>query len=107
MSVTKDCIIAKVNKDIQLSRRESQFAVETLIRLIKETITTEGDLLISSFGKFKVLNKAARKGRNPKTSETMTITARKVVSFIPAANFMEIINNSEAKSPPKRILGKK
>ena len=39
--------------------------VETLIELIKKTLVSGDDVLVSGFGKFRVREKKARKGRNP------------------------------------------
>jgi integration host factor subunit alpha len=42
---------------------------------------TKKAVQISGFGKWFILNKKARNGRNPKTCEPMTIEARKVITF--------------------------
>ena len=50
-------------------------------------------LKINGFGKFKLLNKRSRYGRNPKTGEEFEIKARKVVTFYPSINIKKKINN--------------
>jgi DNA-binding protein HU-beta len=46
-----------------------------------------GELQIPGFGKFSVRKRAARKGRNPRTGQTIQIKASKSVGFKPAAAF--------------------
>ena len=48
---------------------------------IIETLKTGEEIKLSSFGNFVVREKTARPGRNPKTGEEVTISARKVVTF--------------------------
>jgi integration host factor subunit alpha len=45
-------------------------------------------------GNFKVLNKSARPGRNPKTGEEVTISARKVVTFKAGQKLKKIVLES-------------
>jgi DNA-binding protein HU-beta len=45
------------------------------------------ELQIPGFGKFSVRKRAARKGRNPRTGQTIQIRASKSVGFKPAAAF--------------------
>ncbi len=48
---------------------------------IQATLATGEEVKLSSFGNFVIREKAARPGRNPKTGESVEISARKVVSF--------------------------
>ena len=49
--------------------------------MIKGTLATGEDVMISNFGKFCVKNKRERKGRNPETGDDMMLPARRVVTF--------------------------
>ena len=55
--------------------------VETLLELIKRSLESGEDVLISGFGKFCMKEKKQRRGRNPSTGEDMTLEPRKVVTF--------------------------
>jgi integration host factor subunit alpha len=55
--------------------------VERLFEIMKHTLERGEDLLISGFGKFVVKDKAARRGRNPQTTEDLRLRARRVVVF--------------------------
>lgn len=81
MALTKAQIIEEVMKRNGFTREKSTETVEALIELIKNSLESGDDVLISGFGKFSVQQKKERKGRNPATGETMMLPARKVVTF--------------------------
>ena len=68
-------------RGISQNKAEIQLLVNDLIDLMTETLIDNEPLKISGFGNFIVLNKGARRGRNPHTSEDLIISRRKVVSF--------------------------
>ena len=51
---------------------------------------------ISNFGTFEIRHKKQREGRNPKTKEIKTISARNVVLFKPSKDFKRFINLNES-----------
>ena len=55
--------------------------VETLLEVIKSTLESGEDLLISGFGKFRLREKKARRGRDPQTGGDLMLRPRRVVSF--------------------------
>jgi len=81
MALTKTNIVDQVQERIGYSRKRSSDLVETLIEIIKDTIGTGEDVLVSGFGKFCVKEKGSRKGRNPATGDDMMLEQRKVVTF--------------------------
>ena len=81
MALTKEKLINTLNTQMGLGKQESRKVVESLLKIMKDTLSRGEDLLISGFGKFKVRQKKARPGRNPQTKESMTLAARKVLVF--------------------------
>ncbi len=81
MTLTKESIIDSVQEKAQIPRRKSTELVETLFEIIKTTLEKKEDILISGFGKFRVKDKATRRGRNPATGEDMFLDKRRVVTF--------------------------
>ncbi|MBV5328213.1 MAG: integration host factor subunit alpha [Chlorobium sp.] len=67
-----------------LSKKESAELVEAVFSLIKSTLESGEKLKIAGFGNFEVKQKADRRGRNPQTGETITIEARKILTFKPS-----------------------
>ena len=81
MTLTKAQIIEEIRTKNGFSRNKSIETVETLLGIIKQTLVSGEDVLISGFGKFCVKEKSERKGRNPATGESMMLAPRKVVTF--------------------------
>jgi len=55
--------------------------LDATLEAIKETLASGEDVLVSGFGKFRVREKKARKGRNPKTGEDILVAPRRVVTY--------------------------
>jgi integration host factor subunit alpha len=51
------------------------------LELIKKSLESGEDVLISGFGKFCVKKKKQRRGRNPATGEDMMLAPRRIVTF--------------------------
>ncbi len=81
MTLTKAQIVDQIREEIGLTRNESIETVETLLELMKSTLESGDDVLISGFGKFCVQNKRKRRGRNPSTGDDMILDARRIVTF--------------------------
>jgi integration host factor subunit alpha len=81
VSLTKDDIVEAFAKETGFPKNQSTEIVETLLELIKKTLESGDDVLVSGFGKFRVREKKARKGRNPATGENMILDPRRVVTF--------------------------
>ena len=82
MAFTKFDLINQVYaSNPKFSKAQAREAVETILRIIKSSLENGEDVLLSKFGKFNVKAKSARKGRNPKTGESIMLDARKVVTF--------------------------
>jgi integration host factor subunit alpha len=72
--------------------------VERLFEIIKETLEIGENILISGFGKFVVREKAARRGRNPQTTEDLHLRARRVVIFKTSGVLRKKINETSKSS---------
>ena len=81
MTLTKAHIIEAVSNQIGFPKNQSSEIVEILLEIIKKTLESGDDVMISNFGKFCVREKKARRGRNPSTGEDMMVRSRKVVTF--------------------------
>jgi nucleoid DNA-binding protein len=90
--MTKLEIINEVSEKIGLPRNISEKAVEAIIGLIKETLQKGEPVILRKFGSFHVKDKKERIGRNPKTGEEATISARRVVRFKSGKYFKQIVD---------------
>mgnify|MGYP001556647716 CR=1 FL=1 len=95
MTLTKAGLARQVHKQHNfLTQKEAAEAVETILRISKESLINGSDLLLSGFGKFNVRDKRPRRGRNPQTGEELTLDARIVVTFRPSGILKNKINGS-------------
>jgi len=69
--------------------------VETLLELIKRSLESGEDVLVSGFGKFCVKEKRERRGRNPSTGEDMMLEPRRVVTFNCSHKLRDRINGKQ------------
>lgn len=92
MTLTKAQLIERIRSNNGLTQKQSTDIVEATIGIIKDTLATGDDVLISGFGKFCVKDKAERKGRNPATGEDQMLPARRVVTFKCSGNLRERVN---------------
>ena len=81
MTLTKDHIIDSIYEDTDLKKSQAIMTMESLLEILKKTLESGEDILISGFGKFCVRGKNRRRGRNPQTGDEMTLGARRVITF--------------------------
>jgi integration host factor subunit alpha len=92
MTLTKAQIVESAQNQTGFPRNKSLKIVETLLEIIKNTLVSGEDVLVSGFGKFCVNEKKERKGRNPATGEAMMLASRKVVTFKCSVKLRDRIN---------------
>lgn len=95
MPCTKDHIVNSIYNQLDLPKNRSIEIVESLLEIIKKTLASGEDVLISGFGKFCVRDKEKRRGRNPQTGEDMTLRSRRVVTFKCSGVLRDEINGKE------------
>ncbi len=92
MALTKIQIVESIHNKTGFPKNKSTEIVETLLEVIKRTLESGEDVLISGFGKFCVKEKRERKGRNPATGENLMLEPRKVVTFRCSGKLREKVN---------------
>jgi len=95
--MTKADIVEKIQLGTGMTRKESAEMMEEVFSIIKSTLEQGENLKISGFGSFVVKQKNDRKGRNPQTGETITISSRRIVTFKPSSILREAINGDQGK----------
>jgi len=76
MTLTKLDMVESVAKQNGWPKTKSFEIVETLLEIIKKSLESGEDVMISGFGKFCVKKKKQRRGRNPATGEDMMLRPR-------------------------------
>jgi integration host factor subunit alpha len=92
MTLTKAHIVKAAAEQNGYSKNKSVNTIETLLELIKRSLESGEDVLVSGFGKFCVKEKHERRGRNPATGEDMMLAPRKTVTFNCSRKLRDRIN---------------
>ena len=95
MTLTKADIIQSIMEQIGFTKNQSSDVTADLIEIIKRTLASCEDVLVSGFGKFCVNEKAKRRGRNPATGDEMMLDPRRVVTFKVSGKLRKKINKND------------
>ena len=88
-------IARKLHRQEGILVGESEQLINDLIEIIKETLVSREEVLISGFGKFVLRDKKPRPGRNPKSGKQYKIDGRRVVTFLPSDVWHQEINGED------------
>jgi integration host factor subunit beta len=98
--MTKADLVEEVARVTELTRKDSEVIVDTLFESVIKALKTGDKLEVRGFGSFRVRQRNARVGRNPKTGEKVEVPAKRVPYFKPSKELKDLINDgSEAPSP--------
>lgn len=78
--MNKQDIVEKV-RELGLTKDQATKAVDTVLDTITESLKAGENVQFTGFGQFVVVDKPARTARNPKTGESVEVSAKKVVKF--------------------------
>jgi integration host factor subunit alpha len=92
MTLTKANIVEEIAEQIGYTKHQSSEMIETLLELIKRSLESGEDVLVSGFGKFCIKTKHERRGRNPATGKDMILEPRRVVTFKCSGRLRDKIN---------------
>ncbi|HWV24160.1 MAG TPA: HU family DNA-binding protein [Thermomicrobiales bacterium] len=87
----KQDLVRAVAEATDQSEASSTKAVNAVFNAIQDALADGDEVTISGFGSFKVVERAARQGRNPQTGEEMTIRARKSPVFRPGTQLKRAV----------------
>ncbi|MFO7717931.1 MAG: integration host factor subunit alpha [Thermodesulfobacteriota bacterium] len=94
-TLTKADIVDAIYEHGDRSRADVKNIVEDMLEIMRDAIKKDYGLLISGFGKFEAYDKEPRKGRNPQTEESITLSGRTVVVFRLSRRFRAELNPRE------------
>jgi integration host factor subunit beta len=97
--MTKADLVEEVSRVTELTRKDSEVIVDTLFDSVIKALKTGDKLEVRGFGSFRVRQRNARVGRNPKTGEKVEVPAKRVPYFKPSKELKDLINDG-ASAPP-------
>jgi integration host factor subunit alpha len=92
MTLTKEHLKNSVHNPLNTPKTKSSALIESILEIIKSTLESGENVMISGFGKFYVQNKSDRRGRNPQTGEDLMLDSRRVVRFKCSGRLRDRIN---------------
>ena len=92
MTLSKTHLIDSVYRQMTFPKSYSIGLVESPLEIVKSTLESGEDVLITGFGKFCVKDKKERNGWNPQTGEDLVLRARRVVRFKSSGLLKENMN---------------
>jgi DNA-binding protein HU-beta len=95
--MTKTELVDKLAKDLEISKKKAAAAVDCTLATIKDAVCAGEAVTFIGFGSFKMVERTAREGRNPKTGKALKIPAKKAVRFSAGKAFKEALNVKRGK----------
>ena len=90
--MTKADLVEDVARAAELTKKDAERLVEIVFESIIETLNHGEKIELRGFGSFRVRERGARRGRNPKTGDPVDIPAKRVPYFKPGKELKELIN---------------
>jgi integration host factor subunit alpha len=90
--MTKNDIATRIQLKLGTTKREAADLLESVLRIIKDTLDTGENVKIAGFGVFTVKAKHARRGRNPQTGESIMLDSRRVLTFKASQILKDAVN---------------
>ncbi len=90
--MTKADLISAIANETGFSKKDSETALGSVLGSITNSLQKRNEVRLVGFGTFKVSDRAARTGRNPRTGESIQIKASKVPTFKAGKELKEAVN---------------
>ena len=90
--MNKSELIKHIATTAGLTQAQATAALQAFETGVIDTLANGGEVALIGFGTFKVTDRAARTGRNPKTGEELQISASKVPTFKAGKAFKQAMN---------------
>ena len=95
-TVGKQELISEVSHETGMTNRQIEKVMSAFINAITNALKRGEDVRFTGFGTFKIAQRAARKGRHPRTGEEMEIPASQRPTFSPGSRLVEAAKGAHA-----------
>ena len=84
-------LVEEVANQTGLTRKASREAIDAMTSVVTDALARGEKVTLVGFGIFQIMERKARRGRNPQTGETIQIAAKKVPRFKPGKGLKEAV----------------
>ena len=90
--MTKAELVEEVSGKTGLPKKQAEIVVNTVFESIVETLKTGEKIELRGFGSFRIRHRNSRKGRNPKTGDSVSVPEKRVPFFKVGKRLRELVN---------------
>ena len=90
--MTKADLVEKVASTIKLTKKEAETIVTIIFQSITDSLSKGDKVELRGFGSFRVRERNARIGRNPKSGERVEVPAKKAPFFKAGQELREMVD---------------
>lgn len=90
--MNKSDLIDHIAAQAAISKADAERALTAALDGIRRTLKKGNTIQMLGFGSFSVGRRAGRTGRNPRTGESVIISATRVVKFKPGKHLKDAVN---------------
>ena len=91
--MTKAQLVNKVASQINLTKKQTEVVVNTVFQSITESLSEGKKVELRGFGSFRIRERDARTGRNPKSGAQVEVPAKRVPFFKAGKELRELVDN--------------
>jgi len=100
--MTKAELVSQVAKEAKVTKKAVDAVLKSLIEAVQQTLKKGGEIRIASLGTFRVVQRKARMGVNPRTKAKIKIPAKKTPAFRAAKALKDAVKGTPMKSGKKK-----
>lgn len=94
--LTKADLVEEVARAAQLTKKQAEAIVNLVFQTIIDSLRDGAKIELRGFGSFRIRNRGARLGRNPKTGERVEVPPKRIPYFKPGKELKEQLNQTES-----------
>ena len=91
--MNKNDLAVEIVKESGVTKVDALKVIDSFVDVVSEELVKDGKLTLVGFGTFKTITKKQKKGRNPRTGDSITIPKKRVVKFIPGKRLKAVVDN--------------
>lgn len=95
--MNKEELVSAIAAASKMTKKDVGVALDATLKCVTDALKSGDKVTLVGFGTFQVKQRAAREGRNPKTSEPLKIPAKKVPSFTAGKGLRDAVH------PPEKV----